>query len=102
MRHRDADLPGSIGIICKATENNLIRMKTAVHIHGSGLWLKGQASYGRKVPRKLIRKAAVIMAQFRSKSSGKSGSRQVWGQRPGQLSHLCALFLYAFYILLRM
>ena len=62
MRHRDADLPGSIGIICKATENNLIGMKTAVHIHGSGLWLKGQASYGRKVPRKLIRKAAVIMA----------------------------------------
>ncbi len=27
-----------------------------------GLWLKGQASYGQKVPRKLIRKAVVIMA----------------------------------------
>lgn len=30
-------------------------------------------------------KAAVIMAQLRSKSSGKSGSRQVWGQRPGRV-----------------
>ena len=96
MRHRDADLPGSIGIICKATENNLIRMKTAVHIHGSGLWLKGQASYGRKVPRKLIRKAAVIMAYLRCKSSGKSGQRRVWGQRPGQPGSRCALSIYVY------
>ena len=29
-------------------------------------------------------RAAVIMAQFRCKSSGKSGSRRVWGQRPGR------------------
>jgi putative sigma-54 modulation protein len=28
------------------------------------------------------------MAQFRSKSSGKPGSRQVWGQRPGQPDEL--------------
>jgi hypothetical protein len=34
----------------------------AASVSCSGLWLKGQASYGQKVPRKLIRKAAVIMA----------------------------------------
>ena len=61
-------------------------------IYGPGLWLQGQASCGQKVPRKLIRKAAVIMAQFRSKSSGKSGSRQVWGQRPGQPDRIYSPF----------
>lgn len=40
----------------------VIILKHKTDIELSGLWLKGQASYGRKAPRKLIRKAAVSMA----------------------------------------
>ncbi|MEE0515547.1 MAG: hypothetical protein UC961_07850, partial [Emergencia sp.] len=45
-------------------------------------------------PRKLIRKAAVIMAYLRSKSSEKFRSRRVWGQRPGRPDNCNAVFLW--------
>ncbi len=41
---------------------NRKQSKAAAFAGSLGLWLKGQASYGQKVPRKLIREAAVIMA----------------------------------------
>jgi hypothetical protein len=53
--------------------------------------LKVQASCGQKDPRKLDRKAAVIMAQLRCKTFDTKFKRQVWGQRSGQpgSSNIC-------------
>ena len=68
-----------------------------------GLWLKVQASCGRKDPRKLpARNRAVIMAQFRSKSSGNRikasvGSKTRSAGRPSHFHRKFGNYLVPFF-----